>query len=690
MSDTKDFLFEIGSEELPPKALKKLASSLRDGMADGLKKASLAYNTIEFLAAPRRLAVRVTDLVVQQADQAIERRGPAKSAAFDDQGNPTKACEGFAKSCGVSVADLQEEETAKGTWLVFRSQRKGRLTIDLLADIAIRATSQLPIPKPMRWGDYETQFIRPVHWIVMLFGDDVVPCTILGKPSGRDSVGHRFHHPGRVSIQNAGEYESALEKAFVLVAYDKRQEKIKNEVSALAESKNLVAHIEAGLLDEVTGLVEWPVPLMVEFDKQFLRVPSEALVAAMRDHQKCFDVQDSNGELQPYFITVSNIESTDPAQVIKGNERVMCARLSDAAFFYETDLKQGLDSFLPQLKNVTFQAKLGSLYDKTVRIATLAHALATDMGIDAGMAERAGMLSKCDLVSDMVGEFPYLQGTMGKYYARQDKEPDAIALALEEAYFPRSATDALPSTKLAASLAIADRLDTLVGIFGIGQIPTGVKDPFACRRAALGIIRICLHHQLDIDLADYIHKARQSYGDIIEDDTVEQSVHQFILERLKVLFQDKDIPADAIASVLARQSSRLIDFQQRLDAVMQFRQLAEAEALAAANKRVSRLLQKENKLELKESVEETLLQDPAEKALADCLERMEKQVQPLCDDRKYTEALSELAGMREPVDKFFDDVMVMVDEEALRNNRLALLAKLRFLFLQVADISLLQ
>lgn len=686
----ENLLLEIGCEELPSKALKTLARSLQDGIAAGLEKAGLTYEAIDYLASPRRLAVRVTGLVTQQADQAIERRGPAKSAAFDDQGQPSKACEGFAKSCGVAVADLEEEETEKGTWLVYRSTQKGSQTVELLEGIAEQAVAKLPIPKPMRWGDEDTQFIRPVHWIVMLFGDAIVPCTLLGKKAGRDSLGHRFHHPEAVQIKHADDYESALEKAYVLASFEKRQAAIKKSVMALAESKQLLAHIEADLLDEVTGLVEWPVPLMVSFDEAFLRVPSEALVAAMRDHQKCFDVLDKDGNLQPYFITVSNIESQDPAQVIKGNERVMCARLSDAAFFYETDLKHGLENYLPQLKNVTFQAKLGSLYDKTVRVATLAHALAVEIKEDGGLAERAGMLAKCDLVSDMVGEFPYLQGTMGKYYAQHDKEPEAIAIALEEIYLPRSASDDVPTTKLGACLAIAERLDTLVGIFGIGQIPTGVKDPFACRRAALGIIRICLQHQLDIDLASFIHKARQAYGDIIEDAETEQNVHHFILERLKVLFQDKDIPSDVIAAVLARQSSRLMDFQQRLDAVMQFRQLAAAQALAAANKRVSRLLQKENKLELTQAVESALLQDPAEQDLAQWLERMDEQIKPLYDERKYTEALSELARMQEPVDKFFDDVMVMVDEEALRNNRLALLAKLRGLFLQVADISLLQ
>lgn len=691
MAEQKNFLLEVGCEELPPKSLQKLASSLAENIAAGLESVGLSYEGVVEYAAPRRLAIHISSLSTQQDDKDVEKRGPALQAAFDSNGQPTKACEGFARSCDTTVDKLEKLETDKGAWMVYRFHQAGKTAAELLPELINQALAKLPIPKPMRWGANETQFIRPVHWVVMLLENEIIPATILGITVDRVTCGHRVHGQENIAITDADTYLKQLqEQGYVIADHRERRRIIADAAAKLAQEKGLTAIINDELLDEVTGLVEWPVPLMIAFEKSFLRVPAEALIAAMADHQKCFHVVDDANQLQPYFITVSNIESKDVEQVIKGNQRVMRARLADAAFFFDADQKHNFEDYLPQLKNVTFQAKLGSLYDKAVRLGTLAHSIALHMNVDADAAQRAGLLAKCDLVSDMVGEFPELQGIMGKYYAQAANEPEAISLAIEEHYLPRFAKDRLPESDIGAAVALAERIDTLVGIFGINEIPTGEKDPFGLRRAALGVIAIILNNDINVQLTSLLEKATLAYGDALANKNVVNDVHQYILERLRAWYHDKNISADVLAAVLARQTDSLQDLDRRVNAVNEFRQLADASALAAANKRVSRLLQKENKLMLDNAIDHKLLTDAAELALAEKIESIGEQVAPLYARGDYSEALSELANLRSPVDKFFDDVMVMVEEEDIRNNRLAMLAKLRNLFLHVADISLLQ
>ncbi|MBZ5875206.1 glycine--tRNA ligase subunit beta [Chromohalobacter israelensis] len=681
-------LVELGAEELPPSAIEPLALALRDGIAKGLADADVAFASAHAYATPRRLAVRVEGLDDKQPDRDIERRGPALAAAFKD-GQPTKAAEGFARSCGVTVDDLIHLETDKGTWLGYRYQESGEATTALLPAIVERAVQALPVPKNMRWGASRTEFSRPVHWLVMLYGADVVPATVLGLEAGRTTRGHRFHAPDAIDLAHADDYLDALENAYVLADMQRRRERIREQVLAEAEVNEATAVIDEDLLDEVSGLVEWPVALTGSFDERFLDVPAECLISSMKANQKYFHLLDAQGTLKPLFITVSNIESRDPQQVIEGNEKVIRPRLADAAFFYDTDRKQSLASRRSALESVVFQQSLGTLADKAQRIEAISSFIASRIGGDADHASRAAQLAKCDLVTEMVLEFPELQGIMGTYYARQDGEPEEVAQALHEQYLPRFASDDVPATPAGLALALADRLDTLTGIFGIGQRPSGTKDPFALRRAAIGVLNILVKAELDLDLRKLLELAAAQHGDLPKAEGLVDDVLDYMLDRFRAWTQDEGIAVEVYLAVRARPVTRPLDFARRIRAVHAFSQREEAVALAAANKRVSNILSKQQH-DGSTSVDIGLLQAEAETTLSTALEQCHQAVRPLLDAARYAEALDVLAQLRGPVDAFFDDVMVMAEDEAVRRNRLALLASLQSLFLEVADIAQLQ
>jgi len=691
MSNTRDLLIELGTEELPPKALKKLIQAFEVSIKKGLEAAELSFSSIRSYAAPRRMAVIVDDLQEKQEDRLVERRGPAVASAFDDDGNPTKAVQGFARSCGVEVEDLETVETDKGAWLVFKKEQTGSNAESLVPDILQQALNDLPIPKRMRWGSLPGEFVRPVHWLVLLFGDDVIPFDTLGVSASRDTQGHRFHHPEAIRIESAQTYVAQLEtEGHVVVDMTARREAIRGQVLELATKLGGEAVLNEDLLDEVTGLVEWPVALSGSYDKRFLELPAEALISSMEEHQKYFAVRDKSGELLPYFITICNIESRDPTQVVAGNERVILPRLSDSAFFWETDRKRPLADRQEQLKTIVFQNKLGTVFDKSVRVAKLAAFIATKIDGEAPLAQRAAQLAKCDLVTEMVGEFPDLQGIMGRYYARLDGEHDEVAEALDEQYLPRFAGDALPATKTGQAVSLAEKLDTLVGLFGIGQPPTGVKDPFALRRAALGVLRIIIENNLDLDLLVLIEQAQQGFENELSEPKVTEQVMQYFYDRLKGYAQDQGIKADVFEAVLAVKPVRPLDFMQRLNAVVAFRQLEQAESLAAGNKRIGNILRKNGAEADAGTVDESVLVEGAEKALVAKLETVTEAVKPLMASADYTGVLTTLADMRETVDGFFDSVMVMDEDMTIRKNRLAILNQTRALFLGVADISHLQ
>jgi glycyl-tRNA synthetase beta chain len=692
----RDFLVEIHTEELPPKALKRLATHFLQDITARLTKAELKYSSANYFATPRRLAVIVKKLASQQPDTVVERKGPALAAAFDQQGKPTHACIGFARSCGIEPEQLTTLKTAQGEWVGIQQSVAGKSVLTLLPAIVQQAIATLPIPKRMRWSNNTVEFARPVHSVIMLYGDEVVPAEILGLPAGRQTRGHRFHSKGWIDIASTGRYLKTLEKKFVLADFEQRKEKIRaltNEaVKNLAAhtQKNLHAQIDEALLEEVTGLVEWPVALCGQFDADFLAVPQEALISAMQDHQRYFPIVDENGKLQPYFITISNIESKNTAQVIAGNERVLRARLSDAKFFFDTDLKQSLTSRVDHLKTMVYQTKLGTQHDKTQRIAAIAEKIAALIGSSPSEAKQAGLLSKVDLTTQLVGEFPELQGIAGSYYAQHETMPADIAIALREQYLPRFSGDALPTTLTGCAVAIADRLDTLVGVFGINQIPTGDKDPFGLRRAALGILRILIEKKLKLDLRELLQFALQQYKITLENTAVLDNVLTFILERLKPWYQEQGISPDVYAAVAALNITQPYDFDCRIQAVQAFKQLPEAIALSSANKRVSNILSKNNNATLEQNLNESLFEDDAEFALTKQLKAQRDEVISLSKAEKYTEALTRLAALREPVDTFFDKVLVMTDDQPRRENRLLLLKQLRELFLHVADIALLQ
>ncbi|MGO1502607.1 MAG: glycine--tRNA ligase subunit beta [Marinobacter sp.] len=687
---TQDFLVELGVEELPSKALKPLSDAFTQGIAKGLEGAGIEFGKVEAFAAPRRLAVRIRDLADAQPDKPVEKRGPAVKAAFDDSGNPTRALTGFATSLGVTPDHLDTLETDKGAWLVYRTIEQGKPTVDLMPGLVERSLASLPIPKRMRWGAHRTEFVRPVHWLIMLFGNKVIDAPIMGLTPSNKTCGHRFHCPKTLIIPTPADYEVVLEQeGYVIADFAKRREQIRAGVSALAEAEaGGKAVINEDLLDEVTGLNEWPVPLMGRFDKRFLEVPAEALISSMEEHQKYFHVVDTNGDMLPLFITVANIESKDPSQVVSGNEKVIRPRLADAAFFYENDRKTRLEDRVERLKPIVFQEKLGSVYDKAVRVAALAKKIATAIGSDPALAERAAMLAKTDLVTEMVLEFSDLQGIMGQYYAADDGEPADVAKAMNEQYMPRFAKDSLPTTLTSCALAIADRLDSLVGLFGIGQPPSGTRDPFALRRASLGVLRIIVERELPLDLQTCCEWAEENYTGLSAENTA-SSVVDYMLERFRAHYDDQGIGAEVYLAVHARRPTRPLDFDRRIKAVEAFRQLPEALALAGANKRVSNILAKQGGDSVGETIDSNLLQDAAEKALATQVEQQADKVLPLFEQGDYASALQSLASLQEPVDNFFNEVMVMADDEAVRDNRLALLNRLHNLFLRVADISLL-
>jgi glycyl-tRNA synthetase beta chain len=691
MSEARDLLIELGTEELPPKALSKLINAFEAGIQQGLKEAELDFDNIQAYAAPRRLAVLIESLETRQQDRLIERKGPAVSAAFDDQGQPTKAVEGFARSCGVEVDALETLETDKGAWLVFKQEQQGAETCAIIGGILQKALAALPIPKRMRWGGLPGEFVRPVHWLVLLFGDDVIPLEILGVCSGKTTRGHRFHHPEEITITSPKSYAKQLmEEAYVMVDMTERQQAIRQQVVALGEKLGGYAVINQDLLDEVTGLVEWPVALSGKYDRRFLELPSEALISSMEEHQKYFAVRDKDNTLLPYFITICNIESKDPAQVVAGNERVILPRLSDAAFFWDTDRKQPLIASQEKLKTIVFQNKLGSVYDKSERVADLAEFIANQIGGDEQLARRAAILAKCDLVTEMVGEFPDLQGIMGRYYAKLDGEHEDVSEALDEQYLPRFAGDKLPQTKTGQALSLAEKIDTLVGLFGIGQPPTGVKDPFALRRAALGVLRIIIENKLVLDLNILLTSALTNLGDIATEKDCVEGVMQYLFERLRGYAQEQGYQADVFEAVLAMKPTNPVDFMARLAAVADFRQLEQAASLTAANKRIGNILRKNDAQQSGAVIDSQLLIEPTEQALADKVQSVQAQVAPLLAESNYTAVLTALASMREVVDAFFDQVMVMADDDAVRQNRLALLNQTRALFLEIADISLLQ
>ena len=686
---TQNFLVEIGTEELPPKALKTLATSFADNVEAELNQAGLSFDKIEWFAAPRRLAVKVLNLATQQPSKEIEKRGPAVSAAFDAEGKPTKAAEGWARGCGITVEQAERISTDKGEWLVHRAKIEGQPTKNLLNDIVANALAKLPIPKPMRWADKTVQFIRPVHTVTMLLGDELIEGEILGVASARTIRGHRFLGEKEFEIQHADQYPQLLrEKGSVVADFNERKAEILAKSQAKATALGGVADIEESLLEEVTSLVEYPNVLAAKFEERFLAVPAEALVYTMKGDQKYFPIYDKDGKLLPHFIFVSNINPEDPTAIIEGNEKVVRPRLTDAEFFFKTDLKQKLVDRLPRLETVLFQQQLGTLKDKTDRIEQLAGEIAKQIGADEAKAKRAGLLSKCDLMTNMVFEFTDTQGVMGMHYARHDGEDEEVAVALNEQYMPRFAGDELPKSLVASAVALADKFDTLTSIFGIGQAPIGSADPFALRRAALGALRIIVEKNLPLDLEDLVKKSAALFGDKLTNQNVVADVVDFMLGRFRAWYQDEGIAVDVIQAVLARRPTRPADFDARVRAVSHFRTLDSAEALAAANKRVSNILAKADaaigKINLTACVE------PAEKALAEAVLALRTEVQPLIAKGDYTAVLDKLANLRAPVDSFFDNVMVNAEDPALRQNRLAILNTLQGLFLQVADISLLQ
>jgi len=691
MSDINinDLLIELGTEELPPKALRKLSAAFSGGIVDGLKKAGFEFGEVESFAAPRRLAVLIRSMPASQPDREVERKGPNLKAAYDDDGKPTKAVMGFARSCGVEVAELQQQETDKGVWLVFKATEKGQPLSALIEGIINQSLSRLPIPKRMRWGSSDVEFVRPAHWLVLMHGDTVIDAEVLGLKSSSQSYGHRFHAPGAIDLKQAGEYENRLQtEGYVIPGFEDRRENIRQQVIDTVAGLGGEAVLDEDLLDEVAALNEWPVAVAGEFEEVFLQVPSEALIKTMQDNQKYFPVKDAAGGLKNHFITISNIDSKSPEKVKAGNERVVRPRLADAMFFWQQDQKQPLESFNEALEKVVFQKKLGTIADKVRRVGQLAESVAEHLGADLSLVSRAVTLSKCDLMTDMVGEFASLQGVMGRRYAERAGEPGEVAMALDEQYMPRGASDDTPSTTTGQILSISDRIDTLVGIFAIGQKPSGEKDPYALRRASLGILRTIIERGLDLDLMVLINRSANllKLDKGVDAEKVEQEVFDYIIERLRAYYLDRGIMADVFDAVSALSPSRPLDFDKRIRAVTAFREMAEAESLAAANKRVGNILKKSADGDMV-SVDESLFAEDAEKKLYAALSDLSQTVEPMFDLGDYESALSKLSSLRAPIDEFFDTVMVMADDEAVKNNRIALLNTMNQLFLRAADLS---
>jgi len=696
--DGEDLLVEVGTEELPPRSVRALSEAFGREIEAGLDCAGIAHGASAVFATPRRLAVHVAAVSRTQPDRLHERRGPAVKDAFDAGGAPTRAAEGFARSCGVPVEALERLETEQGAWLVFRSTEIGQQTRSLLPEIVSGALARLPVPRRMRWGGWETEFVRPAHWVVVLLGREVAAGKILGVSIGRHTAGHRFHHPRPIPVEDPAGYAAQLYgDAHVIADFDKRRDTIRRQVEEAAAQAGGRALVDDELLEEVTSMVEWPSAIAGSYDEEFLALPEGVLVAVMKGHQRYFPVADGAGKLLPRFIVVVNLESRNPDVIREGNERVIRPRLKDAAFFFRRDLQRSLESRLDELEGVVFQERLGSMHDKARRVSRLAGTVAIALGEPPDvvkLARRAGLLCKCDLMTEMVGEFPELQGVMGREFAARGGEPEAVAVALEEAYMPRVAGDRVPESVTGRAVALADRLDTLVGIFGIGETPTGEGDPFALRRAALGVLRIAIEGELDLDLRRLLHDAAEnldkSFGvQSFTDDAVIEPLARFVNERLRGYFAEQGIPADVFAAVAAREPRRPFDFAARVHAVDAFRTLPEAESLAAANKRIKNIL-KQAEGEIPERFSDSLFTEDAEWNLAAQLVGLGPGVRDLLKKREYAAALRALAGLRDNVDAFFDTVKVMTDDEQVRRNRLALLGSIGGLFLETADISLLQ
>ena len=685
---TDNLLIEIGTEELPPKSLAKLAQAFRDNIQTSFSDNDLTFNQVIWFASPRRLAVVVEGLAEYQADKDVEKRGPAVTAAFAPDGEPTKAAQGWARSNGIEVSQAERLKTDKGEWLLFKAQVKGQAISELLADLVEKALKALPIPKPMRWGTKATQFIRPIHTVTMVYGAELIQGKVLDVNSARLINGHRFHSDAPFALDHADNYLSLLKQHYVIADHKQRKAIVLEQIQALAKQENAVADINEELLEEVTSLVEWPVALVANFEESFLEVPKEALIYTMKDDQKYFPLLDEKGQLKSRFIFITNIESKDPSIIINGNEKVIRPRLADAEFFFNTDKKQTLESRLESLKSILFQKQLGTVYEKSQRIASMSKSIAAMLGADQTAAHRAGLLCKTDLMTNMVMEFPDVQGVMGMHYARIDGETELVALAQNEQYMPRFAGDNLPSSEVSVCVALADKIDTLVGIFGIGQTPKGDKDPFALRRASIGVLRIIVEKSLPLDLVDLVDASITTFGDKIKTDKLQVNVVDFILARFKAWYAEQGITAGVVQAVAVNRPTRPADFAARVEAVKSFNTLESAEALAAANKRVANILSK-NVFEEEFSFDTALLLEPAEIALASSLESVETRIQPMLDNSDYTSALIVLAELREPIDAFFENVMVMADDELVRRNRLTLLSRLRGLFLCCADISVL-
>ncbi|MFI4937887.1 MAG: glycine--tRNA ligase subunit beta [Candidatus Berkiellales bacterium] len=689
MTTTETLLIEIGTEELPPHHLGRLSQAFANNLGQAFSALGIAHDHAEDFAAPRRLAVRFHGVPSVQPSRIIQKRGPASSAAYNPQGHPSQAALGFARSCGVDFEQLTIQETPQGSWLLFEHQEPGKPLVEILPTLIEEALKNLPVAKRMRWGNEDIEFLRPIHWITAMHGKQPLPIRVFGLTASNKTRGHRVHAPQEITLNHAEDYLNRLRNAKVIADHRERQAFIERSVKALAEENGGTAVIATELLDEVTGLVEWPVPMFAHFDPAFLEVPPEALISSMQNHQKSFAIKSPEGELLPSFILISNIESALPGNVIRGNERVMQARLADAKFFYDQDRKSTLESRLERLKNMIFQKKLGSLYEKSLRVSKLAGFVAKQISAPVRLSERAGKLCKADLITEMVFEFPELQGIMGSYYARYDGEPNEVAQAIQESYLPRFSKDILPETPTGICVALADRLDTLIGIFGIGQIPTGDKDPYGLRRQALAILRIIIEKALPLDKNSLCESARHGYGGLIDEEMI-TDVMDFCFDRFKAYYQEQGISPQVIEAVMTNPITQPFDASLRVKAVNHFQTLPEALALASANKRVKNILQKSG-IQIGISrllpIDRNLLKEKAEIALANAIDALKKQTDPLISEGRYQEALSALASLRQVVDTFFDEVLVMTEDEKLKQNRINLLSHLYALFMQIADIS---
>ncbi len=695
MSTTADFLVELGTEELPPKALLKLRDAFAKGIEKGLLDARLGHHEVLTFATPRRLAVLVKELETEQPLQAIENKGPPTKIAFDDKGNPTKAAEAFANKCGVSVQELDKLSTDKGEWLFYKGKVAGKPAAELLGDIVNASLAALPIPKRMRWGNSDVEFVRPVHWLVMLLGNNIVDAEVLGLKAGNQTYGHRFHAPDAITLNTPADYAETLhQQGHVVAVFTERRRIIETAATAAAEELGGEAILDPDVLDEVTALVEWPVAITGSFDKKFLRLPREVLIYTLQEHQRYFAIEKA-GSLMPAFITMSNLDSKEPERVRAGNERVVLPRLADAEFFFDQDGKRKLADRVDDLKNVVYQKGLGSLHDKTLRVAELATEIAPLVKADSDGVARAALLARTDLLTDMVGEFPILQGRMGFYYATNEGEPDEIAVAIEEQYLPRQAGDRLPATPAGNALSLADRLDTLAGIYCLGKRPSGNKDPFSLRRQALGLVRILIESGIDADLPALLSRAvalqpEQGEGDIAGE------LYEFVVDRMRAWYLDGqapgfdrgDITSEIFESVRNRAPSSLLDFHQRLGAVQRFMALESAESLAAANKRIANILKKADAVS--QDINAALFDAPEEQQLHAAVATLLPDHQADLANRNYESALQRLANLRAPVDGYFDEVMVMAEDAQIRTNRIAQLGQLRGLFLDVADLSCIQ